>query len=309
MAWLGRITNLWRRRKVDDDIEAELQAHLEMRADDNVAAGMGREEARLDAALRFGNVTLLKERTRAADFSQVCEGVWRDVSYGARQLRRSPGFAATAVVTLGLAIAANVVVFGVLNALVLQPLSGNASGRLFNVVQGPYGYENQSYPDYLDYKRYNSTFQDLAAYRLDQARMETPSGAAKAWGYQVSGNYFDLVNARPALGRLFHASDEHGPGSAPYVVLSDAFWRSHFGANPHVIGTTVTVGRHPFTVIGVARPSLPGADLFVRPDFWMPLVNEERVSGYNFLNSRYNHTIWVLGRLKPGVTVRQRPRI
>ena len=305
MAWLGRIANLWRRRKIDDDIEAELRAHLELRADDNVAAGMAQEDARRDAGARFGNVTLLKERTRAAELNQFFENFWRDVSYAVRQLRRSPGFAATAVVTLGLAMAANVVVFGVLNALVLEPLQGDGAGRLFNVVQGQQGNENQSYPDYLDYQRYNSTFAGLAAYRLEQIGLVTKGRASTSWGYEVSGNYFDTMGLTPALGRFFHATDEHGPDSAPYVVLSDAFWRSHFNANPQVIGTTVRLNEHPFTVLGVAPPSFHGTDLFLWADFWMPIINERQIAGYSFLENRYTHNLWIIGRLKPGVTTAQ----
>ncbi len=109
----------------------------------------------------------------------------------------------------------------------------------------------------------------------------------------------------PALGRFFHATDEHGPDSAPYIVLGDAFWRSHFRADPGVIGTTVRLNQHPFTVIGVAPAAFRGTELFLSPDFWMPIINERQVSGYSFLENRFNHSLWIIGRLKPGVTTEQ----
>lgn len=302
MLLIRRIANLFRRAKLQRDIEAELRAHIELRADDNLAAGMTPEEAHRDARVRFGNLPLQTERTSAVELNQVVESLWRDVYYAVRQLRRSPGFVLTAVTTLALAVAANVVVFSVLNALVLNSLIPGASGRLFNVVQGPHGYDNQSYPDYLDYRNQNTSFSGLAAYRVGQVGLNAGAAAYKCWNYEVSGNYFDLLGIQPALGRLIHATDEHGPDSAPYIVLSDAFWRSRFNADPRIVGTTVRLNQHPFTIIGVAPASFHGTDVFLWPDFWMPIVNERQVEGYDFLSKRFNHGIWIIGLLKPNRT-------
>src|SRR5581483_10156210 len=262
------------------DIDAELRAHIEMRAADNAAAGMSPEEAHRDAMVRFGNLLVTRERTDAMDVNRFIESLCRDVRYAARQLRRSPGFALTGILTLALAIAANAVVFSVLNALLLKSLIPSGSERLFNVVQGPRGYDNQSYPDYLDYRNLNTTFRGLAAYRFNRTAFTMQGAAYKCWDYEVSGNYFDLLGVQPELGRLFHSSDEHGPDSAPYVVLSDAFWRSHFAADPHIISKTVHLNGHPFTIVGVAPASFHGTDLFLWPDFWMQIVNERQGEGY-----------------------------
>jgi len=300
---LRRLLNLFHRDKLEDDIEAELRAHIQLRADDNLAAGMSHEEARRNAQVRFGNVRVVKERTTAADINQLMESFWRDVSYAVRQLRRSPGFACTAVFTLALAVAANIVVFSILNATLFTSISPARTGRLFNVVQGPRGYDNQSYPDYLDYRDRNNTFSGLAAYRVGgQLGLTTSTGAYKCWNYAVTGNYFDVLGIQPALGRLFHSSDEHGPGSAPYVVLSDTFWRSHFAADPHVIGRAVRLNQHPFTIIGVTPPSFHGTELFLWPDFWFPVVNQKQVAGFDLLHNRSSHSLWIIGLLKPGVT-------
>jgi predicted permease len=302
---LRRSANLLRQSRVDREIDAELKAHIEMRTEDNLAAGMSPEAARRDAQLRFGNATVMRERTTDADTSPLLAGIGRDIHYAFRQLRHSPGFALTAILTLALGIGANVVVLSVLNSLILQPLDLPHAKRLYSIVQKEPGNDNQSYPDYLDYRTRNTTFTDIAAYRLTAVGLNAGGGAKVSWGYEVSGNYFDMLGVQPALGRFLHANDEHGPNSAPYIVLSDAIWRSRFHADPRVVGTTVDLNRHPFTVVGVAPRNFNGTELFLWPDFWMPLVNEQQVEDFEFLTKRFNHTLWVLGLVKPGVTQQQ----
>ena len=302
---LRRSANLFRQSSVDREIDAELKTHIEMRIEDNLAAGMAPEAARRDAQLRFGNKTVMRERATAEDTAPLLAGIGRDVHYALRQMRHSPGFALTAILTLALGIGANVVVLSVLNALILRPLDLPHAERLYEVVQKNQGDDTQSYPDYLDYRVRNSTFSDMAAYRLDAAGVSVRGSAEKRWNYEVSGNYFDMLGVRPELGRFFHESDEHGPNSAPYIVLSDAFWRNRFHADPGVLGTAVELNKHPFTIIGVAPANFHGIDLFIWPDFWMPIVNEEQIQGYDFLRSRGNHTIGTLGLLRPGVTAQQ----
>jgi len=305
MSIVQRITNLFRRSTLDQEIEAELRSHIEMRTADNMAAGMPPEEARRQAVLRFGSRAAMKERVIAADAQMLFDSLWRDLHYAARQLRRAPGFAVTAILTLALGIGANVVAFGVLNAQVLKFVGVPQSERLYEIAQKPQGDDSQSYPDYVDYRRLNTTFSGIAAYRLDEAGMSTGKWAVKAWFCEGSGNYFDVLGATPELGRLFHPSDEHGPNSAPYVVLSDPFWRAHFDGDAHAIGTTVEINKHAFTVIGVAQASFHGVDAFFWPDFWVPMVDEQQIGGWDFLTRRIDHGIYLVGRLKPGVTPTQ----
>jgi predicted permease len=305
MSMLRRIANLFRQSGVDREIDAELKAHIEMRVEDNLAAGMSPEEARRDANVRFGNATVMRERASDADTSPLLAGIGRDVRYAFRQLRHSPGFALTAILTLALGIGANVVVLSVLNAVILRPLNLPHSERMYTVVHKTHGEDSQSYPDYLDYRARNATFTDIAAYRLTAVGLSAGGTAKASWGYEVSGNYFDLVSVQPALGRFLHASDEHGPNSAPYIVLSDGLWRSRFHADPRIVGTTVDLNKHPFTVIGVAPRNFNGTELFLWPDFWMPLVNEQQVEDSEFLTKRFNHGLWILGLLKPGITEQQ----
>jgi predicted permease len=305
MSILRRISNLFSRPKLGQEIDAELRSHIEMRIEDNIAAGMSPGEARRDALHRFGNPTSINERVTAADASLGLENLAFDIRYGLRQLRRSPGFALTAILTLAVGVGANLVVFGVLNALLLRPLNVAGADRLVEIVQKPQGYDSQSYPDYLDYRARNTTFSDIAAYRLTMAGMSIRGAAEKCWNYEVSGNYFDMLGVQPQVGRLFHARDEHGPNSAPLIVLSDTFWHTRFHADPLVIGSTVELNKHPFTIIGVAPKSFHGTELLFWPDFWIPMVNEEQIDGFNYLDKRMNHGTNVLGLLKPGVTPQQ----
>lgn len=228
---------------------------------------------------------------------------WQDLRIAARRLRHAPGFALVAVLSLTMAIAANLVVFGVMNAAVLRPLNVAHADRLMMIEHREHGYISQSFPDYRDFQSRNSTFSDMAAYRINDVGLSTQGLAHKSWIYEVSGNYFDMLGLQPEMGRMFHANDEHGPNSAPYVVLSDAFWRAHFAADPHVIGEKVDLNKHPFTIIGVAPATFHGTEIFLWPDFWVPIVNEQQLEGYDFLSKRFNHGIDVIGVLKPGVTV------
>ena len=300
-----RILNAFRRSELEKEIERELKSHVEMRTADNIAAGMPPEEARREALIRFGNRTLTRERVTAVDAELVFDAFWRELRYAARQLRRSPAFTATALVTLILGIGANVVVFSVLNAMVLRPLDVPQPAGLYNVVHKQQGYDNQSYPDYLDFQSKNSTFSDMAAYRIEIAGLSTGNAAYKCWYYRVSGNYFDMLGVQPALGRFFHSSDEHGPNSAPYIVLTYDFWRTHFDSDPRLIGTTVYINKHPFTVIGVAPPTFHGTEIPFWPAFWMPIVDSPDSDGTDFLSWRGAHNLYILGRLKPEATPQQ----
>ena len=290
---------------MSDEIAAELEAHIAMRTDDHVARGLAPEEARREARLQFGNPTATRERVTGADASLDLESWARDIRFAARQLRRSPGFAVTAILTLALGIGANVVVFGVLNAILLRPLNVAGAERLFQVEQKQQGNISQSYPDFVDYRTRNTTFSDMAAYRINEVGLSTGGSAQRCWIYEVSSSYFDMLGAQPALGRFFHQTDEHGPNSAPYIVLSDSYWRVRFHADPRVVGMTVDLNKHPFTIMGVAPRSFHGTELFFWPEFWTPMVNEEQIEGYSFLSTRYNHGIDIIGLLKPDVAPRQ----
>jgi predicted permease len=235
----------------------------------------------------------------------------QDIRFSLRKLRKSPGFALTAILTLALGVGANVVVFSVLNALVLRPLNLPDARNLYQVSRTRSGWDSQSYPDYVDYRDKNTTFKSLAAYSFTGAGVSAPAAGSQEpnvmqlWGYEASSNYFDMLEIQPYLGQFFHTSDEHGPGSMPYVVVSYAYWHDHLNGDPKAIGAVLNFDKHPYTLIGVAPPSFHGIELMWWPDFWFPMPNEKDLEGSDFLNSRGDHQIYVVGRLKAGVSPRQ----
>ena len=229
-----------------------------------------------------------------------------DVRYGLRRLRRSPAFTLVAVLTLALGIGANVFVFGVLNAVLLRPPSVSDPGSLYQMRRKEWmrgRLLTTSYPAFEDFRRRNRTFSGMAGvYAYSHARLAWRNAVKAIHGDEVTGNYFDLLGAQPEVGRFFHADDEHGPSSAPYLVLSHDLWQSLFGGDPAVVGATVALDRRPFTVVGVAPASFHGTERFVWPDYWMPMVNEAPAQGLDSIQSRKSVSVTVLGRLKPGVT-------
>ncbi|HEV2116756.1 MAG TPA: ABC transporter permease, partial [Terriglobales bacterium] len=225
----------------------------------------------------------------------------QDVRFALRMLRKSPSFTVAAVVTLAVAIGANAVVFGALNA-VLRPLNVPHAESLYE--PGRTNGQNESYPSYLDLRDRNRSFESLAAVAFDQAGLDTGQGPALSWGWNTSGNYFDVLGIQPYLGRLFHASDEHGPNSAPYLVLTYAFWHSRFHDDHGVVGRVVQLNKHPFTIIGVTPPGFVGTFVGWSPDYFVPIVSQEGTD--DLLNARGNHWIdFVVGHLRPGVTPAQ----
>src|SRR5579859_222217 len=141
--------------------------------------------------------------------------LWQDLRYGVRMLKKNPGFTAVAVLTLAVAIGANAVVFSVMNGLILRPLNVPHAENLYIAERGSDKNTNQSYPDYLDLRDRNRSFDGLAAYNISQAGLDTGKNPSRAWVYEVSGNYFDILGIQPYLGRLIHPTDERGPNSAP----------------------------------------------------------------------------------------------
>jgi predicted permease len=228
---------------------------------------------------------------------------FQDVRYAGRQLRKSPSFTITAVVTLALAIGANAVVFSVMNGFVLRPLHVPQAQTLYTVERAADGDMSQSYPDYLDLRQRNRSFEDLIAYSIPQVGLDTGQGPSAVWGVEATGNYFDALKIHPYLGRFFHSSDEHGPNCAPYMVLSHSYWHARFDDDRGVIGRIVQVNKHPFTIIGVAPPGFRGTLVFYSPNFFVPMVNQEQVEGASDLHDRANRGLMqVMGHLRPGVT-------
>jgi predicted permease len=293
------------RSAVADDLDEELRSHIEHRADDLERGGMSRAEAGRQARIEFGARERFMEESFEALGGNLLDTLWRDVRFALRVLRKSRGFAVAAIVTLALAIGANAVVYGVMDALILRPLHVPQPESLWGLENGD-GSGWQSYPNYRDFRERNHTFDDLAAIRMEFAGLDTGNDPAQATGWAASGNYFDELQIQPFLGRFFHSQDEKGPNSAPYLVLSYAYWHTRFQDDRQIVGRTILVNKHPFTIIGVAPQEFRGTLAFIAPDFFIPII--EDVDGENILNTRSinNREVFeILGHLKPGVTPAQ----
>jgi len=298
-----RIATLFQRSQINAEVEEELRSHIQYRADDLERSGLNRIEAERRARVEFGGREKYKAEIHEAAGGKAIETFVQDVRFSLRVLRKSPGFAIAAVLTLALAIGANALVFAVLNGLVLRPLNIPHAESLYTIQHGSDRYIVQSYPDYLDLRDRTRSFDGLAAYTIAQAGLDAGKNPSHAWLYEVSGNYFDALGIQPYIGRLIQPSDEHGPNSAPFIVLTYSYWHSHFEDDRGVVGRTVQLNKHPFTILGVAPPEFNGTLLFFRPDFFVPMVNQEQLDGENRLNDREGSLVFeVLGHLKPGVT-------
>ena len=291
------------RSQVAGDLDEELQSHIQLRADDLNRSGLTCTEAERRARVEFGGAVRFKEEMREAMGGMFIETLIQDVRFALRVLRKSRGFTIAAVTTLALAIGANAVVFGILNGLILRPLNVPQAETLWGTMYG----ENpgwQSYLNYVDLRERNRSFESLAAFNFVFVGLDTGKNPSASAGFATSGNYFDVLKVQPYLGRFFHSSDEQGPNSAPYVVLSFAYWHSHFLDDRSVLGRVIWLNKHPFTVVGVAPPKFQGTLVFISPDFFMPIINQEQVDGDNLLSARGNvHEVFeAFGHLKRGVT-------
>jgi predicted permease len=228
-----------------------------------------------------------------------------DLRYALRGLWKSPVFTLVALLTLMLGIGANVLVFGIVNAVLLHPLDVSDPQNLYQLRLKPwtsFKLLTTSYPAYEDLRRRNTTFSGMAGFDgFAEATLSWGNAVKSVTGYAVTGNYFDLLGVQPQVGRFIHQADEYGPNSAPFVVLSNNLWRNVFNADPSVIGATVRIDKDPYTIIGVAPAQFHGTEQFDRPDYWIPFVNW----GQQLLQNRTSISVTVLGRLKPGVTPQQ----
>jgi predicted permease len=301
-----RLRSLFHRTRVEQELDEELQYHLDHKIEEFQTQGMSARQARLAALRAMDGLTLRKEECREARGVAWIENFFHDLRYSLRLLRKSPGFSTVAVLTLALAIGANAVVFGVLNAVLLRPLNVPQPESLYTLQHGAERSMNLSYPDYLDLRDRNRSFDGLAAFTVLQAGLDTGDRAAGTWVMETSGNYFDVLRMKPYLGRYFHASDEHGPNSAPYVVLFYSFWHNRFADNRDVVGRVVRLNKHPYTIIGVTPPDFRGTLLFGDGELIAPMVNQEQLEGENRLEARGMSSVFMtVGHLRDGVTPAQ----
>ncbi len=229
----------------------------------------------------------------------------QDLRFAVRQIRRSPGFVITAVLILALGIAANVIVFGLLQALILRPLDVPHPDRVMTLACTASRFPVCSYPEVRDVRDDNAVFSAVAALNAGAFGLEADGVARPVLGYYVSGQYFEVVAIKPFLGRLLQRSDDDHPGASQAAVLSWPAWKSYFGADPNIVGRTVRINKHPYTIVGVTPEGFYGTERYLQPDVFVPLANEASLSGTDFLELRIAKTVSPIVRIKDGVTSAQ----
>lgn len=320
MSLLRRFANLFSRSSVEQEIDAEIRAHIEMRIEDSIAAGMSPENARRDAMLRFGNPTVTRERVTAMDMSLMIDGIWRDLRYALRQLWKAPGFTITAVLTLALGIGATSAIFTLFDQALLRMLpverpqelvrfewTGSFSGSASSFGGDISNYF--SYPMYKDLRDRNEVFAGVLAAMHNTVGISWRDQAENEEAELVSGNYFQVLGLKPAAGRLLTASDETQKNANAVVVLSYDYWKTRFASAGNVVGQNLLIDGHPFTIIGVAPENFQSAIGGYRPGIFVPLTMVDVAMPW--MATRHNldnhQSLWLtlVARLKPGITIAQ----
>src|ERR1700730_18041478 len=309
MSLLSRLRGLLRINRLERDLDDELRSHVEMRAADNIAAGMSPQEARYDAQRRFGNATLLKEDTRAMDIVGWLETIARNFRYAARMLRRSPGFTLVAILTLALGIGANVATFTVVRAVLLNPLPfphPEQLVRVYDDLRASHTHDvGMSVPELWDLRDKSGLFQDISVAFPVDANLTGGDHPARVEFLGTSTSYFSLLGVRAQLGRIYTVQDSQ-PGFTEGIDISDGFWHRMFGADPTALGRKIRLDGDLYTIIGILPPGFhnPGRSLGSEVEVFA-------AAGFNAApfptppprTSRF--LPGAIARLKPGLSVAQ----
>src|SRR5208337_4271274 len=299
--------------------EEEMRLHRDLREQERIEAGVAPEEARYAARRRFGNEIVLREESRDMWGWNSAETLIQDVRYGLRQLRRSPGFTAVAVLTLALGIGANTAIFSLLNAIMLRelPVQNPEQLVLFGKARAAGSTDDfastelYSYPFYREMRQKNQVFSDVSAILsiLFTKMHGAVGGSAELEPMDVqlvSGSYFSFLGVKPILGRSFTEAEDEPAGGHPVAIVSYSWWNRRFARDPAIVGKTVTLGSMVYTIIGITPPRFFGAAVGQSPDLWIPLSMEKQVSpGWNGLDDKWFASLYILGRLKTGVSIGQ----
>jgi predicted permease len=299
MSWFSR-------KKWEQDANEELRFHVEQQTAANIAAGMSLEEARRQATLQFGAVEGVKENCREQRSGFWLETLIADARYALRVMRKNPGFAAVAILTLALGIGANTAIFSVVYAVLLKPLPYPAPNQLVVVFdakpQEGVNFTGVSYMDFEDVRAQNNVFTELAG---NQEHDLTVTGRGEPFVADtavVTAGLFEVLQVAPLMGRTFVPEDGR-PGTAPVAIISEKLWRSRFSADPHLVGSSINLDKRSFTVIGIMRTGFHSPILIRNQDIWVPTPDDPVFGGW--MTRRSGHWLSVIGRLKPGVSIAQ----
>lgn len=307
---LSRIAALGGRQRRDNDLDDDIAAHLDLLAEEHIANGMSKADARTAALREFGGVTQTREAYRSQRGFPHLEQFTRDLRYASRQLRRSPGFTLTAVLTLALGLGANIAVFSLLNCILLRPIPAPHADELAILRSDQNDQERPNYsfgsPFLRSLERHHDGFEYIAGYSSRPFQVRDASANVRVPGAMVSGQFFQMLETPPALGRWLAPLDDR-EGQANVVVLSDSYWKTRYHRDPGVIGQTLTIANQPFTIVGVMPSGFVGAAPMYRPEIYVPIWAEPIIDApYNAIAGGY-HSWWmnVMGRRAPGVSLDQ----
>jgi len=230
-----------------------------------------------------------------------------NLTFAFRRLRSSPGFTGAAILTLALGIGANTTIFSLVNAVVFRPFGVDRQSELvsFNMRSSKAQFPTLSYPDYRDYRDRNTVLSGLAMYRFIALNMSR--GAARndrLWGYEVSGNYFDMLGVAPIRGRVLHPADDVKRGGHPVAVISYNCWQGRFSGDPDIAGKSVKIGGLDYTIVGVTPRAFIGTELVYTPEVFVPMAMAEQIEQFNWMDQRGDQNGLVVGRLKPALSMK-----
>ena len=298
-----RLGSMFRKRKLDAELDAELRAHLDALTEANVRRGMSPEEARFAARREFGGLEQTKTLYREQRGLPFLETLVQDLRFGLRVLAKSPGFTAVVVLTLALGIGGNTAIFSYIDAWFIKPLPFPHPDRLviFETQDKKRGWTSggvTSAADFFDFQKQNTSFEQTVAWTVANFNLTSDGSPELVEGGRVSCNYFDALAAKPILGRTFTAEDDRS-GAPHVVILSGGLWQGRYAGDPKVIGRSISIGGEAYTVVGV----MPGTFQFPLmgvANLWTPLALTDKQRA-----DRGNVWIPAFGRLKPGVTLEQ----
>src|SRR5882724_9990776 len=305
----NRLVALFRRRRLEDDLDEELRSHLEMAVELNLRKGMTPEDARGEARRSFGGVEQTKENCRDQRGLPMIETALQDLRFGFRMLRRSPGFSSLAILCLTLGIGANAAVFSWVEGILFRPYPAVAHQErlvaLGGTVQGSEG-GPISWPDFQDLQRNCKLFETLFVSKITGTTLIIGDRAERTTGSIVSANYFGAVGVHPILGRGFETGEDSGRNAHPVTVISYQLWKGRFKGDPQIIGKTQRLNGVMHTIVGVTPEGFYGTFVGWAMQFWVPASMEENfeAGGYK-LEDRGARWIEAYVRLKPGVTLLQ----
>jgi putative ABC transport system permease protein len=300
--------NIIYKRRVDEDLDQEIRTYLDLITEEKMRSGMSRDEAQRQARRELGGVEQLKENVRDVRVGVSMDNLLQDLRYGLRVLRRSPDFAATAILTLALGIGATTAIFSVVDTVVLKPLPFPTAGRLVRIrsVIAATGHGSvASYPDFLDWRARNHVFDGMAVFRTNDFTLIGSREPQHLQGAVVSAQLFSLLGITPALGRNFYLEEDKpaAAGGADPVILSAGLWQREFGSDASVLGRTIQLGDQPFTVVGV-MPQAFQFPIQAEPVELWTTVAVDALGGANAMAAqRGAHYLDVVGLLKPLVKI------